>query len=329
LRASALPSGEAIAVVVEGVSSFVVQIDRTGKPGWRDPLSPEPLGAWENPRGLLVFGTAYMRYYEGRGLVWQHRPDLPVLWGFPTQDGGAILACSTLGEPDPRTGPFRERISYIDPKGKRIWDKVFSDRTLLWAGSSLDGETIVTVSVSQGAGSEACIASYRRNGTLLAEMKGVAGLLSRAAITPSGDMIVAALGSRVAATAQQGRWTYQLEGEAGALSLVGKREIIVLVRPKADNPVMEFLGVYHLLSLSSSGNKAWEKRVASGSHNLWTDFASGAIILGTPDGLEGYDSSGARMWVLRTPSQVRNVSFFSDGSFLAVMSSGALVHYGR
>jgi hypothetical protein len=326
--AAALLTGDSLACLQEQGNSVIVQIDNSGKIGWKEALPGKPAGTRATSRGLLVFAPTYARYYSSRGLVWQYKPDVQIVWAFPTEDGGAIVSFDT-GDPNPREGPFSERVSYLDPKGKKTWDKDSGDRTLFYAESSSDGEAVVTVSLSQASSVEAIFTLYRRNGAVLGEYRGAGNLFCSARVSGAGDLTVMGFADRVSAVSASGRWSYQLEGEATGIGLTAQKDSLVLVRPKAKNPLLDLFAGCHLLSIAPGGTKNWQQRIPAGSYGLWVDGPTGRAIVATPDGLIGYDSGGVQSWEARTPSAVRAVSFFKDGSFLAVLSSGTLVHYGR
>ncbi|MDP2859888.1 MAG: hypothetical protein Q8P50_18235 [Bacillota bacterium] len=328
LPVAALATGDTLACLQEQGNSQIVQIDGTGKIGWKEALPGKPAGTRPTSRGLLVFAPTYVRFYGVRGLLWQYKPDLQVIWAFPTEDGGAVISFDT-DDPDPREGPFSERVSYLDPKGKKVWDRTARDRTLFSADSSADGETLVTLSLSQASGAEAIFTLYKRSGTVLGEYRGAGNLFCAARVATAGDMTVMEFADRVSAVSAAARWSYQLDGEATGLGLSGRKDVLALVRPKARNPVFDLLAGCYLVSISAGGTKNWQQKVPAGSYGLWVDGATGTAIVATPDGLKGYDSGGVQSWEARTPSAVRAVSFFKDGSFLAVLSSGTLVHYRR
>ncbi len=326
--AAALTTGDTLACLQEQGGSAIVQIDGTGRTGWKEALPGKPAGTRATARGLLVFAPTYARFYGARGLIWQHKPDLQITWAFPTEDGGAVVSYDA-GEPNPREGPFSEKVAYLDPKGKKIWEKTAQDRTLTWAESSADGEIVGIASLSQASGAEAILTLLKRNGAVTAECRGAGNLFCVVRIAPAGDLAVMGFADRVTAVSAAGRWSYQLGGEATGLGLDAKKDSVALVRPTAKNPVLDLFAGSHLVSISQAGTKNWQQKVPAGSHGLWVDSPTGTAIVATPDGLIGYDESGARTWEVRTPAAVRSISFFKDGSFLAVLGSGRLVHFGR
>lgn len=326
--AAALATGDTLACLQEQGSTVVVQIDSTGKVGWKEGLPGKPAGTRATSRGLLVFAPTYARFYGARGLVWQHKPDLQIIWAFPTEDGGAVFSYDA-GDQDLREGPFSEKVSYLDPKGKKIWEKAAQDRTLFSAESSADGETIVTVSLSQASGAEAIFTLFKRNGTVTGEYRGAGNLFCAARVAATGDLTAMVFADRVSAVSASGRWSYQIDGETTGLGLSAQKDSLALVRPKAKNPVLDLFAGCHLVSISQGGTKNWQQKAPAGSHGLWVDSPTGRAIVATPNGLIGYDSGGVQTWEVRTSATVRAVSFFKDGSFLAVLSSGTLVHYGR
>jgi len=326
--AAALTTGDTLACLQEQGGSVVVQIDGAGKVGWKEALPGKPAGTRATGRGLLVFAPTYARFYGARGLIWQHKPDLQIVWAFPTEDGGVVLSYDT-GEQDPREGPFSEKVAYLDPKGKKIWERAAQDRTLSGAESSADGEMIGITSLSQASGAEAIFTLLKRNGAVTAEYRGAGNLFCAIRVAPAGDLAVMGFADRVTAVSAAGRWSYQLDGEATGLGLDARKDSLVLVRPKAKNPVLDLFAACYLVSISEAGTKNWQQKAPGGSFGLWVDNPTGRAIVATPDGLIGYEKSGIRTWEVRTPAAVRAVSIFKDGSFLAVLGSGTLVHYGR
>jgi hypothetical protein len=92
--------------------------------------------------------------------------------------------------------------------------------------------------------------------------------------------------------------------------------------------VLDLFGGHSLLTLSLSGQRISERKVPLGSYALWIDPRDDTRLVATPDGLEAFDASGARVWQMRTASTVRAVSFFRDG-YLVTLSSGQAVRYVR
>jgi hypothetical protein len=329
-RALALPAGDSILTMAENGATQVVYLDKSGKPGWKDVLNPAPTGARDSARGYLVYSAAYVRYYEAKGLVWQWRPDGPVLSGYPTNDGGALIICdSGPNEYDARIGPFHERIVQIDPKGKKGWEKSYSDRALVWAGSSLDGENLALLLVAQGAGSELSLMSLKRTGQVTGEVRSAGGLTTTAALSSSGETSIVALDGKIAAMGPLGRWTYEVSGQVIAGGLTQKREVVVLVKPVAKYELLERVGGYHVICLNESGIALWERRVAFGSYNLFLNPQGGTMVLATPEGLDAYDANGKALWTMKLPAPARSLSFHQDGSFLVVAGQGNLTRYSR
>lgn len=325
----ALPSGESIVVLGPPGPPQVVALDRAAKHLWRDALPAESAGSSRSTRGLLVYAESYVRYYESSGLLWQWKPDLPVASAFATMDGGALVVLKVpRPSNDPRSGPFHERLTYIDPKGKKVWDKTLPGAGLLWATSSADGETLLALWLVLGEALDARLSLYARNGAVTHESQGAGSLVSKAAMSLTGDLTAVSFAGRVAGGGAQGRWTFQTQGDVRDLAIDNNRQTLILARPRAKYPIFDLFLGHYLITLSPAGQKIAETRVPQGSYGLWIDPWSGTRLVATPDGLHAYDTAGTKLWHLRTVSQVRAVAFFPDG-FLAAQSSGSLARYVR